>query len=504
MNMDNNNSSQEIFQIQKEDNINNNIIENKENELSSIKNNNIMNEKDINNNINNGRVDLITYIMNRRKKLYHRLEGMEPEDAEDDEDPEEKEEPEEESSTHNEQINLNNINKPHYGNIGSNIVLFNKWVIGIKKNIILFIITLIGMSLTWFGWILTCDNYYSKKLYIICSISFFFTNFFMILSFIIEPGIIPRKCPEFLRKDEFKDIENKTNNEINNYNDNNNIENKINEEKNIDENKEIKEKKINKKIKEKKNEEIIPRIFRERECITCNIIRPPGASHCRICDNCVLGFDHHCYYISNCVGKRNHKFFYYFLFFGTISGIEESFFISITFFHVFIIKANETIFIMYKSDKFFFILSSILMSIALIYLYCGVRDILCLLIPALIGFILFVILWYKNIYILKNIPNYYNPYILIVFISSISFFLFVLSAFMSQTIHICSGYTIKQNKSIINEIIDLSYTDNNNKINKEYTRNKTFKEKINNLFKFLKTDIEKSLIIPERDLFKKK
>ena len=501
MNTDNNNSSQEEFKIQKKENLNYNITENKGNELNSINNNNnnIMIERDI----NNRRNDFLTYIMNHRKKMYHRLEGMEPEDAEEEEDPEEKEEPEEDSSSHHEQINLNNTKKPHYGNIGSNIVLFNRWVIGIKKNLIFFIITLIGMALTWFGWILTCDNYYSKKLYIICSVSFFFTNFFMILSFIIEPGIIPRKCPEFSKINVYNDKEKKTNNDMNINNDDNDAgkENKIKEEKNIDENKEIKEKKLNGKIKEKNNEEIIPRIFRERECVTCNIIRPPGASHCRICDNCVMGFDHHCYYISNCVGKRNHKYFYFFLFFGTISGIEECFFISITLFHVFIIKANETIFIMYKSDKFFFILSSILMSIALIYLYCGVRDILCLMIPALIGFVIFLILWYKHIYILDNIPNYYNPYILLVFISAVSFFLFVLSTFIGQTTHICSGYTIKQTRSIINELIDLSYGDNNHKINIEYTRNKPFKEKIKNLFKFLKSDVEKSLIIPERDLF---
>ena len=143
------------------------------------------------------------------------------------------------------------------------------------------------------------------------------------------------------------------------------------------------------------------------------------------------------------------------------------------------------------------------MSIALIYLYCGVRDILCLMIPALIGFVIFLILWYKHIYILDNIPNYYNPYILLVFISAVSFFLFVLSTFIGQTTHICSGYTIKQTRSIINELIDLSYGDNNHKINIEYTRNKPFREKIKNLFKFLKSDVEKSLIIPERDLIKK-
>lgn len=35
----------------------------------------------------------------------------------------------------------------------------------------------------------------------------------------------------------------------------------------------------------------IPSIFKSRFCHTCNIMRPPLASHCSICDNCVKNFD---------------------------------------------------------------------------------------------------------------------------------------------------------------------------------------------------------------------
>jgi palmitoyltransferase ZDHHC9/14/18 len=49
-------------------------------------------------------------------------------------------------------------------------------------------------------------------------------------------------------------------------------------------------------------------------CLTCNIYRPPRASHCDICGVCIEKMDHHCPWLGTCIGKRNYKQFFLFLF----------------------------------------------------------------------------------------------------------------------------------------------------------------------------------------------
>mmetsp|Transcript_40201 Transcript_40201/g.29648 ORF Transcript_40201/g.29648 Transcript_40201/m.29648 type:complete len:149 (+) Transcript_40201:990-1436(+) len=55
--------------------------------------------------------------------------------------------------------------------------------------------------------------------------------------------------------------------------------------------------------------ELLEHYKAEQLCPDCQVIRTVRSRHCSVCHRCVERFDHHCPWINNCIGVRNHNHF---------------------------------------------------------------------------------------------------------------------------------------------------------------------------------------------------
>jgi len=195
------------------------------------------------------------------------------------------------------------------------------------------------------------------------------------------------------------------------------------------------------------------RLYRERYCTTCKIMRPPKSSHCSQCNNCVKGFDHHCSFIGNCVGERNLKYFVLFLFYGALgclyAMITALVALGLNFGH------HHEIGDPLKDQLGFWISGGVLVIISVFFINpAHLRHIKygC----GCIGFLLIAI-GFIRAGAQANIMYYRNPGVIILFIFCVfPYTVWLSSTFAMNYRNVVKGLTLKEKNAIDIEVHDMS------------------------------------------------
>lgn len=74
----------------------------------------------------------------------------------------------------------------------------------------------------------------------------------------------------------------------------------------------------------------------------------PRSFHCSRCDHCISIHDHHCIWLNNCVGERNYRYFFVFLFFGCITSVYLS---VLAYYHLFTYQNDHSLSFKHTLDK---------------------------------------------------------------------------------------------------------------------------------------------------------
>ncbi|XP_022652484.1 palmitoyltransferase ZDHHC3-like [Varroa jacobsoni] len=109
-------------------------------------------------------------------------------------------------------------------------------------------------------------------------------------------------------------------------------------------------------------------------CIRCETFRPPHAYHCRICDRCIRGVDHHCPWINNCVGELNRKYFLQFLVYTVITCLYGTIVIGISWYFE-SPKADSSSLSEYRQSRLMhtviFLVECLLFGLFVVAIFCG-------------------------------------------------------------------------------------------------------------------------------------
>lgn len=118
-------------------------------------------------------------------------------------------------------------------------------------------------------------------------------------------------------------------------------------------------------------------------CQHCETKRPQRAHHCRVCGTCTLRMDHHCLWLKNCVGLRNYKPFFLFVWYYWFDCLAYV----VLFFNYLFFQPTEYIeswgmwvcfYVHCFIVSFFFVFVSILLKMQMGYLYYNSTTLECL------------------------------------------------------------------------------------------------------------------------------
>ena len=200
----------------------------------------------------------------------------------------------------------------------------------------------------------------------------------------------------------------------------------------------------------------------------------------------------HCVFVSNCIGIRNHKSFYFFI----VSSVLLTFNFTYTSIIHIILVLKDGLYDNLLQDKVLILvfISLILLSLPL---YNVLQSKFLALTPSFIGIIGIFILFNKNME--TDLPFYVNGISVLFIYLSIILFIVSLLFLLPQTYLISNGLTTKElhsieifNKEVKEKSEDLEALEASK--SKQVIKILSFNEKINNLWKFLVLRIPNSLL----------